>query len=89
MEFVGNKKYIIRGTKEGLWFEVVEIGDGDDINELVAGGEVVAEFEIDFSNERKQFVLKKILFKKELSREEKVLILDNVKDFVASLNVQE
>jgi len=89
MEFVGNKKYIIRGTKEGLWFEVVEIGEGDDINELVAGGEVVAEFEIDFSNERKQFVLKKILFKKELSREEKVLILDNVKDFVASLNVQE
>lgn len=89
MEFVGNKKYIIRGTKEGLWFEVVEIGEGDDINELVSGGEVVAEFEIDFSNERKQFVLKKILFKKELSREEKVLILDNVKDFVASLNVQE
>lgn len=89
MEFVGNKKYIIRGTKEGLWFEVVKIGEGDDINELVAGGEVVAEFEIDFSNERKQFVLKKILFKKELSREEKVLILDNVKDFVASLNVQE
>ena len=89
MEFVGNKKYIIRGMKEGLWFEVVKIGEGDDINELVAGGEVVAEFEIDFSNERKQFVLKKILFKKELSREEKVLILDNVKDFVASLNVQE
>jgi len=89
MEFVGNKKYIIRGTKEGLWFEVVKIGEGDDINELVTGGEVVAEFEIDFSNERKQFVLKKILFKKELSREEKVLILDNVKDFVASLNVQE
>jgi len=89
MEFVGNKKYIIRGTKEGLWFEVVEIGEGDDINELVSGGEVVAEFEIDFSNERKQFVLKKILFKKELSREEKVSILGNVKDFVASLNVQE
>jgi len=89
MEFAGNKKYIIRGTKEGLWFEVVEIGEGDDINELVAGGKVVAEFEIDFSNERKQFVLKKILFKKELSREEKVSILGNVKDFVASLNVQE
>jgi len=89
MEFVGKKKYIIRGMKEGLWFEVVKIGEGDEINELVAGGEVVAEFEIDFSNERKQFVLKKILFKKELSREEKVLILDNVKDFVASLNVQE
>jgi len=81
-------KYTIRGLREGLWYEVVAISDSsDDINELVSDGEVVASFEVDWSEKRKKFVIKKLIFsKKNLSIEEKHEILNIIKDFVESLN---
>lgn len=82
------KKYMIRGTKEGLWFEVVKL-KSDDLPELVQGGEVVAEFEVDYSSEKKKFVLKRILFKKNIPKEDKAMILADAKDFVETLNVPE
>ncbi|MHA1617116.1 MAG: hypothetical protein ACTSX9_07415 [Candidatus Njordarchaeales archaeon] len=81
-------KYTIRGLREGLWYEVVAISDSsDDINELVSDGEGVASFEVDWSEKRKKFVIKKLIFsKKNLSIEEKHEILNIIKDFVESLN---
>ena len=78
-------KYTIRGTKEGLWFEVIKLSDKDNPN-TISSESIVAEFEIEYSKEKKKFVLKKILFKDDLSKEEKKFILEDVKDFVLSLN---
>lgn len=78
-----DKKFIIRGTREGLWFEVVEIGDSDD---LISGGKLIALFEIDYSRSENRFKLSKIRFEGKLDKGTKVKILSEVKDFVESLN---
>jgi len=80
------KKYIIRGTKEGLWFEVLEISERDNPEDIIMSGKVVASFEIDYSKERGKFILKRILFEKSLTKDEKVIIMETVRDFVESLN---
>lgn len=79
-----NSKFIIRGTREGLWFEVVKIS-GDDID-IASDGEVVAIFEIAYFNKEGRFKLSKIRFDNNLEKETKVIILNEVKDFVESLN---
>ena len=83
MNLSDENKFVIRGTREGLWFEVAKISDNDDI---LNGGELVATFEIDYSPDEKKFKLTKIKFKENIDMETKVAILNEVKDFVESLN---
>jgi len=78
-----NERFIIRGTREGLWFEVVKVGDNDD---LLNGGDLVAVFEIGYSHSEKKFRLTKIRFENKLNKDTKVEILNEVKDFIESLN---
>ncbi len=78
-----NKKLIIRGTREGLWFEVAMVSDSDNI---ISGGELVATFEVNYSKEDKKFKLSKIKFAENLDKKTKIAIISEVKDFVESLN---
>ena len=76
--------YLIRGTKEGLWYEVVfcQESSGDPMKD----GVVVSEFELDYSKERGRLVIKKLLFKGDLDKKQKEEILHAIEDFVESLN---